>query len=122
MRSVAAALCSLALVSGVVDGALPEPEQADEIEHLLSFVENSRCRFERNGKWYEPDAAAYHLRRKYAFLLQRAERVTTADFIEHAATASSVTGRMYRVQCPDVPVLLAAAWLRDELTRYRTQQ
>jgi hypothetical protein len=91
-----------------------------EVHHLLAFVEGSGCRFFRNDVWYDPPSAADHLRQKYEWLATRDRIATAEDFIDKAATKSSLTGRAYQVQCSSAAPLATASWLRTELARYRT--
>jgi hypothetical protein len=91
-----------------------------EINYLLGFVESSGCEFYRNGSWYDSKSAQAHLRYKYE-MLAAADRITTAeDFIEKAATKSSLSGRPYQVRCGGGEAVTSNQWLRDVLTRYRT--
>jgi hypothetical protein len=90
-----------------------------EISHLLAFVENSGCSFNRNGSWYDAARGAAHLRDKYQWLASRGKINSAEDFVEKAATASSMSGEPYEVKCGDASVLPSGAWLRDELARYR---
>lgn len=72
-----------------------------EIAHLFVHLRASRCEFNRNGTWYSAERAVAHLRRKYEYLRNKHGIASAEDFIEGAATRSSVTGRPYRVRCGD---------------------
>ncbi len=98
-------------------GAEPLPFTQLEIDHLLGYVENSRCEFGRNGSWYDSNRALAHLRSKYGFLKNSVS--TAEDFIERAASRSSMSGQPYQVRCGSDAPIPSAQWLRDELTRFR---
>jgi len=80
------------------------------IDHLLRYVEKSGCVFIRNDKEYNSEEAAKHLQLKYDFF--RYEIKTPEEFIELAASKSSVSGRPYWVRCADHPPTPSADWLR----------
>ena len=91
----------------------------DEIQHLMDYITGSQCRFIRNGKTYDAEAAQAHIQRKYDHVRHRVR--TTEDFIDLAASRSSVSGEPYRVQC-GARTLLCAQWLRAELEQLRQQE
>ncbi len=95
--------------------ALAAP-MAEEIDHLLDFVEASGCRFERNGSTYDSGEARAHMERKYDYIRKRIR--TTEDFIRYAASESSMTGRKYHATC-DGKIITSQEWLTQELQRYR---
>ncbi len=89
-----------------------------ETSALLDFVEQSQCRFVRNGSEYPAAQARAHLEKKRDYLegkklLKRAE-----DFIELAASKSSMTGKAYEVRCPSGSQP-SKQWLDAELQRIR---
>ena len=91
-----------------------------KINYLLRFIESSDCEFYRNGSWYDSKRAQAHLRDKYQ-MLAAADQISTAeDFIEKAATKSSLSGRPYEVRCGGGEALTSNQWLRKALARYRT--
>lgn len=115
--AVAWPLLALALVA--VGRAAPPQVAQTEINYLLGSIENSACEFFRNGSWYDGKKAAAHLRDKYA-LLAAGQRIRTAeDFIEEAATTSSVSGQPYQVRCGTDKAVDTNPWLREVLARYR---
>lgn len=93
-----------------------------EIGHLLDYVNRSACRFQRNGTTYSGPEAFTHLQRKYRYLNNRDAVPDAATFIDRAATASSISGAPYQVQCDGQPALPTNRWLNEELGRYRLQQ
>lgn len=114
---------TLGLVLGLlsVPAARAEPPINVQIEvnFLLGYVEGSGCAFYRNGTWHDARTAQAHLRDKYKYLVARNLVTTTEDFIDRAATGSSLSGQAYAVQCNGGAVVKSSQWLRDELARYR---
>ena len=90
-----------------------------EVSHLLSYLENSGCQFNRNGSWYTPDEAAAHIKKKYDYLLKKDMLTTTESFIENAATKSSMSGQAYEVKCDGKTAILSSIWFTAELQKYR---
>jgi Family of unknown function (DUF5329) len=111
---------TLALMLVPVTRAAPPATAQTEINHLLEFVGSSGCEFYRDGSWYDAKRAQAQLRSKYQWLLARDQINTAEDFIEKAATSSSLSGRPYEVRCGGGEAVSSNRWLRDELTRYRT--
>jgi len=122
MRPIAGALCMLSLLVVVAARAEPGMRVAVEVNFLLGYVEGAGCAFNRNGTWYDSRAAQAHLRDKYNYLAARGLVNTTEDFIERAATASSLSGQPYEVRCGGKAIVTTNQWLRDELARFRTFQ
>jgi hypothetical protein len=112
-----------ALILGVLmaTGARAEPPTSVQIEisFLLGYVEGSGCEFLRNGTWSDSKAAQAHLRAKYKYLATRNLIVTTEQFIERAASESSLSGQRYEVKCQGGAAVASSRWLRDELERLR---
>jgi hypothetical protein len=105
--------------SSVVQAATPSPATQAEITHLLDYLGRSKCEFYRNGTWHAAADARKHLEKKRDYLLQRSLIGSTEDFIDRAATASSMTGEKYQVRCKPSPAVPSADWLKAELGRYR---
>jgi hypothetical protein len=112
-------LAVLLLVGGAASAAVPGPAVQAEISHLLTHLGNSGCTFYRNGSWHSASQARAHLEKKRDYLLQRSLIGSTEDFIDRAATASSMTGEKYLVRCASAQPVASAEWLRAELTRFR---
>lgn len=88
-----------------------------EIEELLSFVQNSKARFIRNGQEYPAAEGAKHLRDK---LDHAGDRVKTAeDFITGIASQSSLSGKLYLVKFADGRTQPTGEWLRKHLDEMR---
>jgi len=56
-----------------------------EIGYLLNQMQYSKCRFGRNGSWYDADEAVFHIDRKYQYLLKRNAIRSPENFVERAA-------------------------------------
>jgi hypothetical protein len=111
-------LVGLACSPGAL-GVTPADTQT-EVSYLLGMVEMSGCQFYRNGTWHDSKKAQEHLRSKYDYLASHGRIGTTEDFIEKAATQSSLSGRVYQVRCSGGETMTSNQWLRDALTRYRS--
>ncbi len=95
------------------------PTTVGEIAHLMSYIRTSNCEFLRNGAWHSPEAAHDHITKKLKYVRYRDTLRDAEQFIELAATRSSMTGEIYQVRCPGVPLQDCSRWLLDELSRYR---
>ncbi|GAB6196213.1 YfeK family protein [Lysobacter xanthus] len=118
MRRSVLALAGLLASLGAV--AAPPSTTQREVAGLVAALGQSGCRFNRNGTWYDAPAAREHLQRKYDYLERRGAATSAERFIELAGSKSSMTGRAYLVQCPGVPAVDSATWLRGALRRLRT--
>ena len=103
--------------SGPIDELSSDAKE--QIDHLLTFIATSPCKFMRNGKWYESSEAVEHIKKKYHYVLGKGWVVSPEDFVKYAATKSSMSGKSYKVKCGDSPEIDSADWLLDELKRYR---
>ena len=99
--------------------AAPPPIAQAEISYLLDFVEHSGCQFYRNGTWYDSKTARAHLQSKYEMLAGSGRINSAEEFIDKAATSSSLSGRPYQVRCGGGEPIASSQWLRDVLSRYR---
>lgn len=100
--------------------ALPPANVQAEVSVLLDYIDGSGCEFYRNGTWHDSKAAQAHLRDKYNYLAARDQIDTTEDFIDKAATKSSLSGQAYLVKCYGGAPVTSSQWLFDELVRLRT--
>lgn len=100
--------------------AAPPAAAVEEINYLLGFIERSGCKFYRNGSWYDAHRAQSHLRDKYTYLAARGRIKTAEDFVEQAATRSSMSGEEYQIQCEAGPAQPSNRWLRSALLDYRS--
>jgi Family of unknown function (DUF5329) len=115
-RLLASLLLALACV-GVT--ATPTPAAHAEIEHLLTYLRDSGCRFHRNGAWHEAPAAAQHLRDKFEVMRQRGMIGSAESFIDRGASSSSMSGKPYLVRCGEAAPQPSGPWLHAELKRHR---
>jgi Family of unknown function (DUF5329) len=118
-RSALVCGVACALSYGPFAQSAPPVIAQTEINYLLGFIERSGCMFYRNGSWYDAGQAQAHLRSKYDALAAMGRIVTAEDFIEHAATKSSLSGEAYAIRCNSAPAVTTNQWLRDALARYR---
>jgi hypothetical protein len=110
----------LALCGCPAADAAPPAIVQTEINYLLGFVERSGCQFYRNGSWYDSKQAEAHLRDKYDFLAAKGLINSAEDFIERAATKSSLSSKAYAIKCGTGPVVTTNQWLRQALAGYRS--
>ena len=122
MRLTRGSVLMLGLLLAAVARAEPPANVQVEVNFLLGYVEGSGCAFYRNGTWHDSKMAQAHLRDKYKYLVARNLVNTTEDFIERAATASSLSGQPYEVRCGGNATVTTNRWLRDELARFRAFQ
>jgi hypothetical protein len=123
--SVVALALALALglaIAPVARAQVPEIV-LQEVNHLLRYIRDSGCDFKRNGSWkYDSKAAEVHVRGKYEFLVRMGRIDTTKDFIDGAASKSSLSGEPYEIRCGGNLPVVTSLWLNDELARYRAAQ
>ena len=93
-----------------------------EITHLLGLIERSGCEFFRNGTWYDARQAQAHLRAKYDVLAASDQIKTAEDFIEKAASKSSMSGLPYQIRCAGGAPTTTNQWFSAALARFRTIQ
>lgn len=111
--------CTLS-ISIAVGADVPGASTAREIAHLLSYLEASGCEFYRNGGWHSAKEARGHLEKKYRYLEARSLIGSAEDFIDKAASSSSMSGDPYLVRCERNATLPTRVWLRSELERFRS--
>lgn len=109
---------SFALVA-LPAAAAPNAATQREISGLMQALETSGCRFQRNGTWYDAAAARGHLQRKYDYLLKRDMVDSSEQFIDRAASRSSMSGKAYKVACSGAQEQDASAWFLQQLRRLR---
>ena len=102
--------------------AAPPAAAIVEINHLLGLMEQSGCEFFRNGTWYDAQQAQAHLRAKYDALAASNQIKTAEDFVEKAASKSSMSGRPYQIKCGDSAAISTGQWFSAALAQYRKYQ
>lgn len=96
----------------------PVPVRA-EIDALLNRLETSACEFQRNGSWHDSARAKAHLLDKLAYIEKRGTLQSTEQFIDLAASRSSLSGRAYQVRCGGTAPVQSRQWLTEQLTLMR---
>jgi hypothetical protein len=127
LQGLALAMLGLSMGGAAVpqaSGQAPAPSSAQapavaEISYLLTSMGASGCEFYRNGSWYDSRTAQAHLQDKYDRLLAMDRIRTAEDFIEQAATRSSMSGKAYAVRCGQEASVSSSSWLYGLLLRYR---
>ncbi|MCD9086946.1 DUF5329 domain-containing protein [Stenotrophomonas sp. SY1] len=113
-------LAAVALATAAASAvAAPSPTAQREITGLMQALETSGCRFQRNGSWHDAAQARSHLQRKYDYLLKRDLADTAEQFIDRAASRSSISGKAYRVACPGAAEQDAGPWFLRQLRSLR---
>jgi len=92
----------------------------DEINHLLTFVASTDCKYERNGTMHIGTEAVEHINKKYAYYSDDIE--STEDFVKYSATKSKMSGKYYKIHCSNKASIKSKDWLLTELTVYRKSQ
>ena len=92
----------------------------NEIAHLLDFVANTACKYERNGTIYDGVEAQIHIKKKYHYFIDKIK--SAEDFIKYSATRSTMSGKKYKILCADTPVQNSEDWLLEELKKFRQSQ
>ncbi len=119
VRAVRASTLAAGLLWLGIAHAAPPPLARSEIDNLLTTMAMSGCEFNRNGGWYDAKAAAAHLKIKYRYLLAKDLIQNSEDFIEKAATVSSMSGRPYAIRCNGHEPVPMGQWLRILLSHLR---
>ncbi|HEV8690291.1 MAG TPA: DUF5329 domain-containing protein [Ideonella sp.] len=111
--SLLATACGLSAAAST-----PAPVRA-EIDALLARLQASGCEFNRNGSWHDGSEAKGHLLRKLDYLEGEKTLQSTEQFIELAASTSSMSGKPYQVQCGGAASVPSQQWLMRELQAVR---
>ena len=93
-----------------------------EIEQLLERLEKSGCQFNRNGSWHTGAEAKQHLLSKLEYLEKKKQAQSSEQFIELAATKSSMSGQAYQVRCANKASVNSSLWLSTELAVLRQKK
>jgi hypothetical protein len=89
----------------------------EEIDHLLNYVANTSCKYDRNGTIHDGPEARDHINMKYEYYKKKVK--TAEDFIRYSATKSLMSGKKYKIRCPGSEAVFASDWLLDELKAFR---
>ena len=85
----------------------------------MTKLESSGCEFNRNGSWYSGAEARSHLLGKLKYLENHDAVHSTEQFIELAASSSSMSGKPYQVRCGNAPPMNSGPWLLTQLQALR---
>jgi hypothetical protein len=95
-----------------------EDKTKREIQHLFKYLAKSNCEFNRNGVWYGPEEARKHIEKKYRYLNKLGLINSAEQFIDRAASKSSMSGKSYLVRCGESTVP-SSTWFSNELKRFK---
>jgi Family of unknown function (DUF5329) len=112
-------LLFLSLLAAVCSAAPLSPAARAEIDALMTRLEASGCEINRNGTWYPAADARSHLLTKLGYLEERGAVQNAEQFIERAASRSSMSGRAYLIRCGDQPPTETGTWLALQLQAMR---
>ena len=117
-------LASLALTLFSLTGAATQapPIARAEIDGLFKKLVASGCQFNRNGSWYSGAEAQSHLTKKLEYFENKDMIKTAEDFITHAASNSSSSGKAYQVKCGTTRAVESKLWMSDQLKVLRTSK
>ena len=119
MRSIFVALLMLLAAPALI--ALPvSASQRAEIDALMAALQTSACEFKRNDSWHSAADAKSHLLRKLDYFEGKNAVQSTEQFIELAASKSSVSGRPYQVKCVGAAPVDSNIWLNTRLKIIRS--
>lgn len=90
-----------------------------EIYALMARLQGSGCQFNRNGTWYTGTEAKDHLLRKLEYIEGKSTVQSTEQFIELAASRSSLSSEPYQVKCAGNPQVESRLWLTEQLSIIR---
>ena len=107
----------IAIILSFISSSVYAGDTQNEIEHLLSYIENSACSFERNGRVHTGKEAVRHIRNKFDYYK---DEINNAEkFIELSASKSKLSGRYYMIKCGNSEKMKNQKWLLEELMEYR---
>jgi hypothetical protein len=109
------------LFSGAAFAEPVSPLVRSEIDALLGKLSSSGCEFSRNESWHSADEAKSHLLGKLHHLERKGLVQSTEQFIERAASASSLSGKPYLVKCGSAAPIESRTWLYAELKDLRAR-
>ena len=112
-------LVLLLLAAAPADAAELSSSAQTEIDALLNRLGASKCQFYRNGSWHSGVEARDHLQMKLEYLVEKGLVTDSEEFIAKAGTESSMSGRPYKVRCPNQEEQPSAVWLGSELRKIR---
>ena len=108
------------MASHALTAPISTPVRA-EIDELMSVLQDSGCEFNRNGSWYTGADAKKHLLQKLDYLKDKVTVKNTEQFIDMAASASSMSGKPYLVRCAGAAPVESQKWLLLQLKAIRAR-
>ena len=119
MNKISTFLWSISLLLSL--GMTVNANQLDaEIDYLLNEISTTECTFNRNGSRHQGTEAVAHIQRKYDYYED--DIGTAEDFIRLSASKSTVTRRVYTIECPGVEPIQSQQWLLLRLAEFRAAQ
>lgn len=109
----------LTLLSATSSANQAPAETRSEIDALFNKLQASGCQFNRNGTWYSGAEAQTHLTKKLNYFENKNMIKSTEDFITHAASMSSSSGKPYLVKCGSTQATESKLWLLEQLKNLR---
>ena len=109
----------LYLLIAVISVPVFAADMQTEINHLLAYLQNSECQFERNGTMHTGKDTVNHVKKKYNYFKSKID--SAEKFIEYSATKSTMSGKYYTVVCKDKQKVKTQDWLLQELKNYRSK-
>jgi hypothetical protein len=98
----------------------PDAWQREEIDRLLTVIQESDLTFIRAGQEMTGAAFAAHLRQKLA--VAKRDVLSVDQFIDQVASRSSTSGGAYQVRLAGGDIVDAAGWLREQVAHARPDQ
>lgn len=120
-KAIFISLFLIVIANSSVASQAPASTRA-EIEALFKQLQISGCQFNRNGTWYSGTEAQSHLTKKLEYFENKNMIKSTEDFIMHAASTSSTSGKAYQVKCGNSPATESKLWLLEQLKVLRTSK
>jgi hypothetical protein len=78
----------------------PSAGTRDQIEHLLTYLEQSGCEFFRNGEWYGAAKAKDRLNEKHSYLQKKNLIGEAEDFVRAGRSKEQCQGQALPGQVP----------------------
>lgn len=107
------------LCAATAIAAPPAPQVRAEITDLLARLEASGCEVQRNGTWHSAADARAHLLNKLAYIEGKTTLQSTEQFIDLAASKSSMSGKRYMVRCAGGTPVQSRSWMLAQLQALR---
>ena len=120
MNRILLTVVALAILNSLSAASPTATPVRAEIDALLARLQTSGCQFNRNGSWYSGAEAQDHLLRKFEYLEKNGAIQSAEQFIELAASGSSLSGKPYQVRCGSESPVESRQWLIRQLSVIRS--